>query len=203
MQTHTERLQVIANGRQRCDWAGISPAMISYHDHEWGVPVHDDHHLFELLILEGAQAGLSWSTILNKRDGYRSLFRGFDLETVAALTREEVDAILQSPRVVRNRAKIEGAVRNATVVLAIVDEWGSFDRYIWSFVKGETIQNQWRQLRDIPASTSESAALSKDLKRRGCTFVGPTVCYAFMQSGGLVNDHLVDCYRHAELSASP
>lgn len=185
---------------ERCGWASITRQMTSYHDREWGVPIHDDRHLFELLVLEGAQAGLSWSTILNKREGYREAFRGFEPATVARFSSEDIERILQAGQVVRNRAKIGSAVRNARVVLEIVEEWGSIDRYIWSFVGGLPIQNAWEDLRDVPAFTPQSAAMSKDLKKRGCSFVGPTICYAFMQSAGLVNDHLVTCFRHAEVS---
>jgi DNA-3-methyladenine glycosylase I len=173
--------------------------MIDYHDREWGVPLHDDRQLFELLILEGAQAGLSWSTILNKREGYRSAFRGFDPEQIAALGPGDIEQLLNSPLIVRNRAKIQATVDNARAFLALTADMGSFDRYLWSFVSGKPLQNAWPTLDAIPAQTDQSRALSADLRRRGFKFVGPTICYAFMQSAGLVNDHLVSCYRHSEL----
>lgn len=170
--------------------------MIAYHDEEWGVPVHDDRHLFELLILEGAQAGLSWSTILRKREGYRSAFRGFDPAAVAEFGPAEIEELMASPAIVRNRRKIEAAVRNATAFLEVAGEFGSFDRYLWHFVGNEPIRNVWSTASEIPAETAESRALSKDLRRRGFGFVGPTICYALMQSAGLVNDHVVDCFRY-------
>jgi DNA-3-methyladenine glycosylase I len=175
--------------------------MIEYHDREWGVPEHDDRILFELLILEGAQAGLSWSTILNKREGYRRAFRGFDPEAVAALGPDDVNELVQSPLIVRNRAKIEAAVGNAAALLQVAAEEGSFDRYIWGFTGGQTIQNSWTEISQIPAQTAESAAMSAALRKRGFRFVGPTICYAFMQSVGMVNDHLVHCFRYRELAA--
>jgi DNA-3-methyladenine glycosylase I len=164
------------------------------------VPIHDDRHLFELLALEGAQAGLSWSTILKKREGYRMAFRGFDPAAVAAFGPEDVDALVASPLIIRNRMKIEAAVKNARAFLVVVDEFGSFDRYIWELAGGRRIQNAWRSLREIPAQTDESRAMSADLRMRGFSFVGPTICYAFMQSAGMVNDHIVDCFRYQELS---
>jgi DNA-3-methyladenine glycosylase I len=189
------------NDLPRCDWALGSQAMIAYHDREWGVPEHDDRVLFELLILEGAQAGLSWSTILNKREGYRRAFRGFDPEAVAALGPDDVNELVQSPLIVRNRAKIEAAVGNAAALLQVAAEEGSFDRYIWGFTGGQTIQNSWTEISQIPAQTAESAAMSAALRKRGFRFVGPTICYAFMQSVGMVNDHLVHCFRYRELAA--
>jgi DNA-3-methyladenine glycosylase I len=189
------------NDLPRCDWALGSQAMIEYHDREWGVPEHDDRILFELLILEGAQAGLSWSTILNKREGYRRAFRGFDPEAVAALGPDDVNELVQSPLIVRNRAKIEAAVGNAAALLQVAAEEGSFDRYIWGFTGGKTIQNSWAEISQIPAQTAESAAMSAALRKRGFRFVGPTICYAFMQSVGMVNDHLVHCFRYRELAA--
>ena len=185
--------------RPRCDWALGFPLMTQYHDREWGVPIHDDRHLFELLILEGAQAGLSWATILKKREGYRTVFREFDPATVAALGPDDVDELLRSPLIIRNRSKIQTAVDNARAFLALTGKIGSFDRYIWSFVGGRPVQNAWRSLDAIPAQTNESRAMSADLRRRGFRFVGPTICYAFMQSAGLVNDHIVSCYRYREL----
>jgi DNA-3-methyladenine glycosylase I len=185
----------------RCSWAGTDPLMIEYHDREWGVPMHDDRRLFELLMLEGAQAGLSWSTILKKREGYRTAFRGFDPATVAAFGPDDLEALLASPAIVRNRLKIAAVISNARAVLAFNGEAGSFDRYLWSFVGGEPVQNSWDSSRPPPALTDESAAMSKDLLRRGFKFVGPTICYAFMQSAGMVNDHMVECFRYGELAA--
>ena len=175
--------------------------MLAYHDEEWGAPSHEDVHLFELLTLEGAQAGLSWSTILRKRDGYRRAFAGFDPEVVARFTPADVERLLQDPGIVRNRLKVESTVSNAACVLEVRDEVGSFDAYLWAFVDGTPIVGRWRALGELPAETEESQALSKDLKRRGFRFVGPTVCYAFMQAVGMVNDHTVDCFRFGELAA--
>lgn len=183
----------------RCEWAGSDPLYIAYHDHDWGVPVHDDRLLFEMLILEGAQAGLSWSTILKKRDGYRSAFAGFDPALVAAFDEANVADLLANPGIVRNRAKIAAAIGNARAFLVLQAESGSFDAYIWRFVDGRVKQNAWASLADIPAETMESRALSKDLSKRGFRFVGPTICYAFMQAVGMVNDHVVSCFRYAEL----
>ena len=184
---------------QRCEWAaGGGELMLAYHDEEWGVPSHDDRHLFELLTLEGAQAGLSWSTILRKREGYRRLFAGFDPAAVAGFTPTDIERLLQDPAIVRNRLKVESTVVNAARVLEVQAELGSFDAYLWSFVDGEPIVGNFRSLSDLPAETELSRALSKDLKKRGFRFVGPTVCYAFMQAVGLVNDHTVDCFRFEE-----
>jgi DNA-3-methyladenine glycosylase I len=177
--------------------------MTEYHDREWGVPIHDDRHLFELLMLEGAQAGLSWSTILKKREGYRAAFRGFDPATVASFGPEEVDSLLANPAIVRNRLKIAAVIAGARAVLEFRDEPGAFSRHLWSFVKGRPIQNAWQPTQGLPALTDESAAMSGDLLKRGFKFVGPTICYAFMQSAGMVNDHAVTCFRHAELAAAP
>jgi len=174
--------------------------MIAYHDGEWGVPAHDDVHLFELLTLEGAQAGLSWSTILNKRDGYGRAFAGFKPAVVAGFGAGQVARLLKDPAIVRNRLKVESTIANASRILAVRDELGSFDAYVWSFVGGEPIVGRWKSLAEVPAETELSRALSRDLKRRGFRFVGPTVCYAFMQAAGLVNDHTVDCFRFAELA---
>jgi DNA-3-methyladenine glycosylase I len=185
---------------RRCDWAEGDPLMLEYHDREWGVPVHDDHVLFEFLVLEGAQAGLSWMTILRKREAYRKAFKDFDPAAVARFRATTVDRLLTLQAIVRNRRKIESAVRNARVVEAIAKEQGSFDRYAWSFVGGRPKRNAWKTMRDIPAETAESRALSKDLIARGANFVGPTICYAFMQGTGLVNDHLVSCFRYRQLS---
>ena len=179
----------------RCAWVPLGdPLYVAYHDEEWGVPQHDDVKLFELLVLEGAQAGLSWATILHKREGYRAAFAGFVPESVVRLDPEK---LLADARIVRNRLKVESAVANARAVLAVQEELGSLDAYLWSFVGGEPIVNAWRMLAEIPAETAESRAMSKDLKRRGFRFVGPTVCYAFMQATGMVDDHTVDCFRYA------
>ena len=184
--------------KPRCPWA-TTPAMIAYHDEEWGVPQHHDHVLFEFLVLEGAQAGLSWSTILAKRDAYRKAFSGFDPAKVARYKSDQIKRLMKDPGIVRNRLKIESAVRNARAVLEAKKEFGSFDRYIWQFVGGAPIQNSWHSMKNLPAGTRESTAMSKDLKRRGFNFVGPTVCYAFMQAVGMVNDHLVSCFRYREV----
>ena len=185
----------------RCEWAaGGSEEMIAYHDEEWGVPSHDDRHLFELLTLEGAQAGLSWSTILRKREGYRKGFAGFEPALVARFGPDDVERLLQDAGIVRNRLKIESTVANAPRVLDLQREHGSFAGYLWDFVGGEPIVGRFRSLSELPAETDLSRALSKDLKKRGFRFVGPTVCYAFMQAVGLVNDHTVDCFRFAELT---
>jgi DNA-3-methyladenine glycosylase I len=181
---------------ERCGWAR-SPLDIAYHDEEWGVPVHDDRVLFEFLVLEGAQAGLSWSTILNKRPNYRRAFAGFDPAKVARFTAADIDRLLGDAGIVRHRQKIASVVTNARAFLRVQAEHGSFDRYVWSFVGGAPKVNGWRMLRQVPARTPESDALSKDLKRRGFSFVGSTICYAFMQAVGMVNDHLVTCPRHA------
>jgi DNA-3-methyladenine glycosylase I len=174
----------------------VSLDYIRYHDEEWGVPVHDDRTQFEFLILEGAQAGLSWSTILNKRSGYRRAFAEFDPEKVARFTAKRVDRLLQDPSIVRNRLKVESAVTNAKAFLGVQEEFGTFSDYIWSFVGGEPVQNRFRRDRDVPATSPVSDALSKDLKKRGFRFVGSTIIYAHMQATGLVNDHVVDCFRH-------
>ena len=185
---------------ERCDWVpDADPLYVAYHDEEWGVPEHDDRRLFELLTLEGAQSGLSWSTILRKRDGYRRLFAGFDPAAVAAFDERRVEELLQDPAIVRNRRKVESTVTNAARVLDVQAEVGSLDAYLWSFVGREPIVGRWRTLAELPAETAESKAMSKDLKRRGFGFVGPTVCYAFMQAAGLVNDHVVSCFRYREL----
>ena len=185
----------------RCEWAR-TPLGIAYHDAEWGVPVHDDRMLFEFLILEGAQAGLSWETILNKRDAYREAFDGFDPARVARFTSARVERLLGNPGIVRNRLKIESAVTNARAFLVVQKEFGSFDEYVWRFVGGASRVNGWRTLKEIPARTAESDALSRDLLRRGFKFVGSTICYAFMQAVGLVNDHTVDCFRYRQLHRS-
>jgi DNA-3-methyladenine glycosylase I len=174
-------------------------AYLAYHDEEWGVPVHDDRRLYEMLTLEGAQAGLSWSTILNKRDGYRKAFDDFDPAKVAMFDRRTIGRLLQNPAIVRNRAKVESTVTNARAVLAVQEEEGSLDSLLWSFVDGAPKVHRFRRLGEVPSETDESAAMSKELKRRGFRFVGPTVCYAFMQACGLVNDHVTSCYRYAEI----
>lgn len=184
----------------RCAWGTALPEYIEYHDREWGVPVHDDRTLFEFLILEGAQAGLSWSIILKKRENYRVAFDHFDPHKVAQYGEQKVAELLSNPGIVRNKLKIAAAIQNAKSFLAIQDEFGSFDAYIWGFVDGKPRQNAWVSLSQIPAKTSESDAMSKDLKQRGFKFVGSTICYAFMQAVGMVNDHTVDCFRYRELN---
>ena len=192
----------MAKSVTRCRWAeGVSPQYIEYHDTEWGVPVHDDRVQFEFLILEGAQAGLSWSTILNKRDGYRRLFADFDPERVARFTDRRIEKILQDPAIVRNRLKVESAVSNARAFLEVQAEFGSFCDYVWRFVDGKPIQSRIRKDSDVPATTPESDALSKDLKKRGFRFVGSTIVYAHMQATGLVNDHVAGCFRRKVCAA--
>ena len=186
--------------KKRCAWSGTDPLYVSYHDEEWGVPVHDDGRLFEFLILEGAQAGLSWSTILRKRDAYRRAFEWFDPRKVARYDKRKIAALLADAGVVRNRAKIESAIKNATAFLDVQEEFGSFDAYQWRFVDGRPIQNRRRSVGDIPARTAQSDAMSKDLKSRSFTFVGSTIIYAHMQAVGMVNDHVVDCFRHREVA---
>jgi DNA-3-methyladenine glycosylase I len=188
--------------KTRCHWPGTDPLYIAYHDEEWGVPLHDDRALFEMLVLEGAQAGLSWITILRKRERYRRVFAGFDPRKVARFDKKKIEALLLDPGLVRNRAKVEGTVKSARAFLEVVKEHGSFDRYIWGFVGGLPILNR-RKGGDVPAETEESRAMSKDLRKRGFTFVGPTICYAFMQATGMVNDHLTSCFRHQPLSGGP
>jgi DNA-3-methyladenine glycosylase I len=188
--------------KDRCAWAGADPLYVAYHDEEWGVPIHDDRRLIEMLVLEGAQAGLSWLTILKKREGYRRAFDGFDPEMVAQYDVLKVEGLLADPGIVRNRRKVEATVRNARCFLEVREEFGTFDRYLWGFVGGEPVQNRWRTLQEVPAETEASRVLSRDLKRRGFGFVGPTVIYAFMQAVGMVNDHTTDCFRHALLGGS-
>jgi len=183
----------------RCPWCLGFEKYVRYHDEEWGVPVHDDQKHFEFLILEGAQAGLSWSTILRKRDGYRKNFANFDPQKVSKFSLADVEKILIDPSIVRNRLKVVSCITNAKLFLEIQKEFGSFDRYIWSFVKGKQITNHWKTLKDVPATSKESDALSKDLKKRGFKFTGSTVMYAHMQACGLVNDHLVDCFRYKKV----
>ncbi len=183
----------------RCPWCGDDPLYVAYHDREWGVPAHDDRTLFEFLILEGAQAGLAWVTILRKREGYRRAFAGFDPERVAAFGPERVAELLADPGIVRNRAKVEAAVGNARALVAVQRSHGSFDRFIWSFVDGSPVQNAWRSLDQVPAFTPLAERVSKELKRLGFRFVGPTIVYAHMQATGMVNDHLVSCHRWRKL----
>jgi DNA-3-methyladenine glycosylase I len=182
----------------RCEWARTE-LLTAYHDEEWGVPVHDDRDLFEFLVLEGMQAGLSWETILKKRDNYRAAFDNFDAPAVAAYKQRRISTLLQNPGIIRNRLKVGSVIQNAQSFLSVQQEFGSFDAYVWRFVDGTPTQNKWESLREVPARTPESDALSEDLRRRGFKFVGPTVCYAFMQATGMVNDHLVRCFRYDEL----
>jgi DNA-3-methyladenine glycosylase I len=182
----------------RCPWAR-NPLSIRYHDEEWGVPSHDDRHLFEFLVLEGAQAGLSWDTILNKRENYREAFGGFDPRRIARYDARKLERLLQNPGIIRNRLKIAAAVKNARATLKLQKEFGSLDKYLWQFVGGKPQVNLWRSVNQVPACTAESDAMSKDLQKRGFTFVGSTICYAFMQAVGMVNDHLLSCFRHAEV----
>jgi len=190
------------SGKKRCAWAeGGNELYIQYHDREWGVPVHDDLKQFEFLILEGAQAGLSWSTVLNKREGYRKAFSNFDPVKVARFSEKKIETLIQNPSIIRNRLKIASAVNNARAFLAIQKEFGSFDTYIWAFVGGKPRQNRWKAMAEVPVTSPESDALSKDLKQRGLKFVGSTILYAHLQAAGLVNDHLVSCFRYRECAA--
>lgn len=184
--------------RKSCDWPGDNKLMIEYHDNEWGTPVHDDRKLFELLMLDNAQAGLSWQTVLNKRENYRKAFDNFEPAKIARYNKRKITSLLNNPGIIRNRLKIEAAVTNARAVLDIQKEFGSFDAYIWQFVNGTPIRNRWKSLKEIPATSPESDAMSKALKKRGFKFVGSTICYAFMQSAGLVNDHLIHCFRYTQ-----
>lgn len=186
---------------KKCTWALVSPSEEKYHDLEWGVPIFDDRLLFEFLILEGAQAGLSWSTILNKRAGYRIAFDHFDAAQIARYDEQKISRLLANPAIVRNRLKVNAAVSNAVAFLEIQREYGGFNTYIWQFVDGKPQQNTWRDCSEIPVNTPQSDAMSKSLKQRGFKFVGTTICYAFMQATGMVNDHVVDCYRHAEVKS--
>ncbi|HEY8021206.1 MAG TPA: DNA-3-methyladenine glycosylase I [Thermoanaerobaculia bacterium] len=183
----------------RCGWVTEDPLYLAYHDEEWGVPVHEDRHLFEMLNLEGAQAGLSWITILKRREGYRRAFDGFDAERIARYGERRVAALLADAGIIRNRAKVAATIANARTFLAVRDELGSFDRLVWQFVGGKPRRNRWRTLAEVPPATPESVAMSRELKRRGFAFVGPTVCYAFMQACGLVNDHLTGCFRYRQV----
>jgi DNA-3-methyladenine glycosylase I len=184
---------------KRCEWAGTDPLYVAYHDREWGVPVHDDRVLFEFLVLEGMQAGLSWSTILRKRENFRQAFDNFDPVVIAAYDEAKVAELLSNAGIIRNRLKIKATLGNAQAFLKVQEEFGSFDQYIWQFVGGKPLVNAWQTLDEIPAQTSEAVQMSKDLVRRGFRFVGPTICYAHMQATGMVNDHLVDCFRYQEL----
>lgn len=185
--------------KPRCPWCGTDPVYVAYHDQEWGVPVRDDRRLFEFLVLEGAQAGLSWSTILHKRDGYQLAFRGFDPEVVATLRDEELETLRSDSRIVRNRLKIRSARTNARAFLSVRDEFGSFSEYLWSFVDGAPVVGEFREMEDVPATTPLSDTVSADLKKRGFTFVGSTIVYAYLQAVGVVNDHLTWCFRYEEL----
>jgi len=190
------------NLKIRCPWARDDPLLLKYHDQEWGVPLHDDLRLFEFLILEGAQAGLSWITVLRKRDNYRRAFDNFDPVKIATYDERKIEELRYNPGIIRNRLKIQATITNARAVLDIQKEFGSFDAYIWGFVDDRTIQNKWKRLEEIPSSTPESEAMSKDLKKRGFKFVGPTICYAFMQAVGMVNDHLMGCFRYKAVEIS-
>ena len=189
----------VATATTRCTWCGSDPLYVRYHDEEWGVPVHDDRRHLEFLILEGAQAGLSWITILRKRENYRAAFALFDPERVARFGKRDVERLLDDPGIVRNRLKIEGAVKNARAFLAVQEVFDGFDNYVWRFVRGRPVRNRWARMQDVPATSPESDALSKDLKQRGFTFVGSTIVYAHMQAVGMVNDHVVDCFRHQQV----
>ena len=183
----------------RCPWTGTDPLYVRYHDEEWGVPLHDDRRLFEALVLDGAQAGLSWLTILKKRENYRRAFDGFDAAAVAVYGPEKIQRLMADAGIVRNRRKIEAAVGNARACLAVCEAFGSLDTYLWGFVDGRPVQNAWRRMAELPTTSPAAAAMSRDLKQRGFSFVGPTICYALMQAVGMVNDHLVDCFRHSQV----
>jgi DNA-3-methyladenine glycosylase I len=185
--------------KNRCTWCGSDPLYVAYHDEEWGVPVHDDRRLFEMLLLDGAQAGLSWLTILRKRENYRKAFHAFDCERVAAYTPKDIERLLADPGIVRNRLKIASAIRNARCVLEIKEEFGTLDTFLWRYVDNTPRHNSWTSIPEIPTESKQSDAMSKDLKRRGFNFVGSTICYAFMQAVGMVNDHTTDCFRHREI----
>lgn len=186
--------------KHRCSWCGENDLYVAYHDMEWGVPLHDDNKLFEFLILEGAQAGLSWLTILKKRDAYRKAYYEFDPVKVSRFNSRSIERLMNNAGIVRNRMKIEASIDNAHAFLAVQEEFGSFDKFIWQYVNHKPRQNRWRHLRDIPASTEESIQMSKDLQQRGFRFVGPTICYAFMQAVGMVNDHVADCFRYKQVA---
>ena len=191
----------LETGTCRCAWVGDDPLYRLYHDEEWGVPLHDDRKLFEFIILDGAQAGLSWLTILKKREGYRDAFDNYDINKIANYGEDKVAELLSNPGIIRNKLKVASAIRNAKAFLEVQAEFGSFDKFIWQFTEGKTIQNSWRTMSEIPAKTAEAEAMSKELKRRDFNFVGPTICYAFMQAAGMVNDHVVGCFRYEEVSA--
>jgi DNA-3-methyladenine glycosylase I len=188
------------NMKKRCEWCGNDSLYISYHDDEWGVPVHDDRRLFEFLVLEGAQAGLSWLTILRKRENYRKAFHTFDFERIARYGRQDITRLLNDSGIVRNRLKIEAAIKNAQGALVIRQEWGSLDAFLWRYVDGTPVQNTWKRMAELPAKTKESDQMSRDLKKQGFSFVGSTICYAFMQAVGMVNDHTTDCFRYQEIA---
>lgn len=191
--------EILDDSLHRCSWAGEDPLYQAYHDDEWGVPVHDDRVLYEFLLLEGAQAGLSWITILRKRENYRRLFDGFDPERIARYGETKIAALLEDAGIVRNRLKVRSAVSNAQAFLAVQEELGSFDAYVWNFVNGQPIKNTWKTMSEVPASTVESDRMSKELKRRGFRFVGTTICYAYMQAVGMVDDHVTSCFRHQQI----
>jgi len=184
----------------RCKWSVSDPIYIKYHDKEWGVPVHNDRKIFEMIILDGAQAGLSWLTILRKRENYRKAFDNFDPKKVAKYDKRKIAQLLKNAGIIRNKLKVESSITNAIAFLKVKEEFGTFDKYIWQFVNGKTIVSSWKELKEIPVFTAESDEMSKDLKKRGFKFVGSTICYAFMQAAGLVNDHTVDCFRYKELT---
>ena len=184
--------------QRSCDWPGDDPLMIEYHDTEWGVPVHDDLKLFEFLVLDAMQAGLSWRTVLKKRENFRKAFRQFDPEKVAKFRRRDIERLMNDAGIIRNRLKVESAVANARALIEVQKEFGSFDAYIWGFTGGKTIKNKWKKLDQLPAESEESRAMSRDMKKRGFKFCGPVICYAFMQAAGMVNDHLVHCFRYRE-----
>jgi DNA-3-methyladenine glycosylase I len=192
-------MQSMKPSQVRCSWCGEDPLYVAYHDQEWGVPLHADQQLFEFLILEGAQAGLSWLTILRKRDAYRKAYHQFEVEKVARFNSRSIERLMNNPGIVRNRLKIETSITNARAFLDVQDAFGSFDNYIWQFVDHQPILNRWHHLKKIPVSTKESLQMSKDLQTRGFRFVGPTICYAFMQAIGMVNDHVTDCFRYKEI----
>ncbi len=185
--------------REVCEWVGSDPQMIEYHDKEWGVPVHDDTKLFEFLVLDAMQAGLSWKTVLHKRDNFRKAFDNYDIKKIASYDDKKFEELLLDKGIIRNRQKINASIQNAKAFLEVQKEFGSFDAYIWQFVGGQTIKNSWTKLNDLPPNTPESDTLSKDMKRRGFSFVGSTICYAFMQAAGMVNDHTVECFRYSEV----
>jgi DNA-3-methyladenine glycosylase I len=190
--------------KKRCDWPGTTDSkMIDYHDKEWGVPVHDDLKLFEFLLLDAFQAGLSWSTIIQKRHNFRSAFDNFDYKKIAKYSETKIEALLQDAGIIRNKLKVRSSVTNAQLFIKLQEEFGSFDSYIWQFTEGKTIVNKWKTMNEIPATSPESDAMSKDLKKRGFKFVGSTICYAFMQAAGMVNDHTVDCFRYKEVGENP